>query len=159
MACMRRNRRDVIAACTAALVAPIAFPFCIAQAQAANLQGDAARYLNAYRAKKRLGPLAPEPRLVKAAQMQCAIMIKNGRIGHQFGPGTRFMERLAKAGIPQRAAGENVAMGQPTVAAVMDAWMKSRGHRRNILDPKFTHFGLAVRTSGGRPWWALVMMG
>lgn len=143
-----------------------ALGFCLAlplsalgRAEAASLQSEAARYLNAYRAKKGLGPLASEPRLIKAAQTQCGIMIRNGRIGHQFGPGTRFMERLQAAGIGLRPAGENVAMGQPDVGAVMDAWMKSRGHRRNILDPKFTHFGLGVRMAGGRPWWALVLMG
>jgi uncharacterized protein YkwD len=149
------TRRAFATAC-----ASLTFPFAvIGQADAASLQAEAARYLNAYRAQKRLGPLLPESRLVKAADTQCKIMIRNGRIGHEFGPGTRFMERLQAAGIGLRAAGENVAMGQPNVGAVMDAWMKSRGHRRNIMDPKFTHFGLAMRLAGGRPWWALVLMG
>lgn len=153
------DRRALIAG-SGALGLAMALQFAaLGKADAASLQSEAARYLNAYRAKKRLGPLSSEPRLIKAAEAQCSIMIRNGRIGHQFGPGTRFMERLAAAGIPPRAAGENVAMGQPDVGAVMDAWMKSRGHRRNILDPKFTHFGLGLRMSGGRAWWALVLMG
>lgn len=48
--------------------------------------------------------------------------------------------------------GENVAAGQPTAPAMHAAWMGSSGHRANILNPAFTHIGVAVvLDSGGVP--------
>jgi uncharacterized protein YkwD len=41
---------------------------------------------------------------------------------------------------------ENVAPGSPNSPArhYFDMWMKSAGHRRNILNPTYTHMGVAV---------------
>ncbi|WP_299550756.1 CAP domain-containing protein [Seonamhaeicola sp.] len=39
--------------------------------------------------------------------------------------------------------GENVAYGQPSAQVVMNAWLNSPGHRRNI-EGDFTHIGIAV---------------
>lgn len=39
--------------------------------------------------------------------------------------------------------GENVAYGQQSAQAVMQAWLNSPGHRRNI-EGDFTHIGIAV---------------
>lgn len=38
-------------------------------------------------------------------------------------------------------APENVAMGYNSAQSVMDAWMASDGHRRNILDPRAVYVG------------------
>ena len=40
-------------------------------------------------------------------------------------------------------ARENIAMGFKTSTSVMDAWMESSGHKANILNPEFTHIGVA----------------
>lgn len=40
------------------------------------------------------------------------------------------------------AMGENIAKGQTTPAWVMESWMNSPGHKKNILDPDFTHVGV-----------------
>ncbi|MCU1557352.1 MAG: hypothetical protein JWN09_1347 [Microbacteriaceae bacterium] len=48
-------------------------------------------------------------------------------------------------------AGENVAMGQPTPAAMHDAWMNSAGHRANILGD-FTDIGIAFVIVNGVTW-------
>lgn len=45
--------------------------------------------------------------------------------------------------------GENVGTG-PDVAAVMDAFIDSPGHYANIVDPAFTHVGVAVVWDGER---------
>ena len=42
--------------------------------------------------------------------------------------------------------GENVGMG-PTTVSIQAAFMKSSGHRANILDARFDHFGTGVATS------------
>ena len=49
---------------------------------------------------------------------------------------------------------ENIAMGQPDVPAVVNAWMNSSGHRANILNPNVTKIGLAgYRSPGGSVYW------
>lgn len=48
-------------------------------------------------------------------------------------------------------AGENVAMGQPTPAAMHDAWMNSAGHRANILGD-YTDIGIAFISVNGTTW-------
>ncbi|KAK9674631.1 hypothetical protein K7432_017078 [Basidiobolus ranarum] len=44
--------------------------------------------------------------------------------------------------------GENVARGQQSEEIVMNVWMHSPPHRRNILNPTFTHMGAALAQPG-----------
>ena len=45
---------------------------------------------------------------------------------------------------PKIALGENLAKGQLTVEEVVEDWMNSPGHRRNILEPSFTELGVGI---------------
>jgi uncharacterized protein YkwD len=49
------------------------------------------------------------------------------------------------------SAGENVAQGQPSEAAMHDAWMNSSGHRANVLGD-FTDIGVAFLAAGDTTW-------
>lgn len=149
------SRRTILRQLGAAILAPAALIGETKPGEAASLQAEAAGYLNAYRAKAGLAPLSSEPSLVRAASAQCAIMIAHGRIGHAFGPGTGFSERMRRAGVSAGYHAENVARGQRSVAEVMQAWMKSRGHRRNMLDRQMTSFGIASKNG----YWALDLAG
>ena len=42
-------------------------------------------------------------------------------------------------------AGENVAAGQNSPAAVMNSWMNSEGHRNNILSASYKHIGVGMK--------------
>ena len=44
--------------------------------------------------------------------------------------------------ISYRTVGENIAAGQRSPKAVVDAWMNSEGHRENILNPNFQYLGV-----------------
>ena len=56
-----------------------------------------------------------------------------------------------------RAVAENVAHGYHTGRGAVKAWMKSDGHRANILDPGYRLLGMAVRRSDdGTPYAAQV---
>src|SRR4030067_605973 len=55
------------------------------------------------------------------------------------GPGDRF----AREGYAWRTYGENIAVGYPTVSAVMQGWLGSDGHCRNIMNPAFREIGAA----------------
>ena len=58
-----------------------------------------------------------------------------------------FDERISEAGYPHPAA-ENIAMGMASAEAVMDAWMDSEGHRRNIVNCEITAIGVGVNPDG-----------
>jgi uncharacterized protein YkwD len=45
--------------------------------------------------------------------------------------------RLKSAGVEYGWAGENIARGQNDSQEVVEDWMNSSGHRRNILNSKF----------------------
>ena len=58
------------------------------------------------------------------------------------------------------AAGENIAMGQPTAASVMNAWMNSPGHKANILSVNFTEIGVGVaKDASGTIYWTQQFIG
>jgi uncharacterized protein YkwD len=50
--------------------------------------------------------------------------------------------RMNDAGYFWNAAGENIAAGQSSPAAVMTSWMNSSGHRANILSTNFREIGV-----------------
>lgn len=62
--------------------------------------------------------------------------------------------RIRATGYKAATWGENVASGQRTSTQVMNAWMNSSGHRRNILNPDFTDIGVAYAVGGlyGNSW-------
>jgi uncharacterized protein YkwD len=148
-------RRTFVARLGAVILVPAALVGETQRAQAASLQSEAALHLNACRAKAGVAPLAPDAHLASAAIAQCGIMIAHGKIGHAFGPGTGFSERMFRAGVAPGYHAENVARGQRSVAEVMQAWMNSSGHRRNMLDPQMSMFGIASKSG----YWALDLAG
>ena len=68
--------------------------------------------------------------------------------------GSSFSTVLKENGIGYRGAGENIAWGQTSPEAVMNAWMNSEGHRANILNASFTKIGVGYyQNSAGRKYW------
>lgn len=56
-------------------------------------------------------------------------------------------------------AGENIAAGQRSPKAVVNAWMNSSGHRANILSANFTTIGVGCFEYNGRLYWAQAFSG
>ena len=56
--------------------------------------------------------------------------------------GSKFSTALTEQGVTFKGAGENIAWGQKSPEAVMQAWMNSEGHRANILNKNFTKIGV-----------------
>jgi len=106
--------------------------------------------VNAERKRAGVPPLKPNSRLDVAAQRHAGDMLARAYFAHQSPEGRTVRERATAAGYDWRSIGENLAEGQLTVAEVMDTWMHSPGHRRNILDPGFRELGvgLALGKSG-----------
>ena len=114
---------------------------------------------NAERSSPGLPALRASSRLNEAAQLHADQMARLGRLAHDLSGAQypRPENRLAAAGYQWSAYAENIAMGQSTAAAAMDSWMRSSGHRANILSTSVTEIGVGVaRDSAGRPYYVQV---
>ena len=81
-------------------------------------------------------------------------MIDRHYLDHTDLDGNSPFDRLRNNGISYRTAAENIAYGQKTAKAVMDAWMNSSGHRANILNANVKEIGVGAATSsGGTIYW------
>jgi uncharacterized protein YkwD len=121
-----------------------------------GLSAQAAEVLkltNAERAKAGCKALSADSRLTAAAQAHSADMAKNNYFSHDSQNGTSPFDRMKKQGYTFRAAAENIAYGQPTAASVLDAWMKSPGHKTNILNCTYTQIGIGYALRGETPYW------
>jgi len=103
--------------------------------------------VNAERAKAGCKAVVLDPRLAAAAAGHAQDMATNNYFSHTSRDGRTFVDRIKAQGYPVPRS-ENIAAGQPTVTAVMDAWMASAGHRANILDCSAVAMGAASATGG-----------
>jgi len=103
--------------------------------------------VNAERAKAGCKAVVLDPRLTAAAAGHAQDMATNNYFSHTSRDGRTFVDRIKAQGYPVPRS-ENIAAGQPTVTAVMDAWMASAGHRANILDCSAVAMGAASATGG-----------
>jgi uncharacterized protein YkwD len=106
--------------------------------------------VNAQRRKAGAPPLRSDPALDKAAQKHAEDMLARGYFAHESPNGTTVRERAREAGYDWRGIGENIADGQFSVDEVMDGWMRSPEHRRNILDKSFTDLGVGLALGRGK---------
>jgi uncharacterized protein YkwD len=100
--------------------------------------------VNAARAKAGCGPLRMNAKLVAAAKSHAMAMAVQNFFGHTGKDGSKFSARIKRQGYAAGVAAENIAAGQKTVAAVVGNWLKSPGHRRNILDCRMKETGIAL---------------
>jgi uncharacterized protein YkwD len=108
--------------------------------------------VNDQRSQNGCGPLSLNSKLTLAAQRHTDDMVARHFFSHTNPDGVDFSTRISRAGYTWSTAGENIAAGQPTPAAVMDAWMHSPGHRANILNCAFKDIGVGVNLSGTPTW-------
>lgn len=97
---------------------------------------------NAERKKVGVAALVKDGNLTKSAQAKSADMKENGSMEHESPEYGGLGGILNRFDVSYSMAGENIAHGQPSAEAVVDAWMKSPDHKANILHPDFTHIGV-----------------
>lgn len=103
---------------------------------------------NAERSKRNIPPLKWNEQLANLGQQHCDDMIKRDFFSHNNPDGETPFDRMKKAGIAYWVAGENIAAGQYSPEAVIESWMNSAGHRKNILNPDFKSLGVGVVRGG-----------
>ncbi len=109
-----------------------------------------------------VGPVRWNASLAKAAVGHAIYMAAKGRISHVGAGGTTPRQRAGAAGYEGRLWGENVASGQESAAEVVESWLRSPGHCRNIMDRRFKEMGAGCAVgadgNGNRVlYWSLLM--
>jgi uncharacterized protein YkwD len=114
-----------------------------------GIEQEVLRLVNEIRLTEGLSQLTWSSLLSEIGEEYACTMIESDFFAHvdpdtQEGPG----ERAIKGGYVFLALGENLAGGQQTPQAVVDAWMNSESHRDNILNPIWQEMGVGVRRGG-----------
>ena len=120
-------------------------------------ENEVIRLVNAERSKNGLSPLTANWELSRVARYKSQDMADNRYFSHTSPTyGTPF-QMMKSFGLSFRTAGENIAYGQRTPQAVVNAWMNSSGHRANILSSSYTQIGGGYVASGN--YWTQMFMG
>lgn len=123
-------------------------PFKAHTASEAALTAQVLALLNQQRAAVGAGPLLADAQAERAAKVHVEDMAGRAYFAHSSPEGWTPDDRLRMTGASgYTLVGENIAVGQRSAQAVMDAWTNSPGHRANMLDPRFTHVGIGVDES------------
>ena len=107
--------------------------------------------INRLRTEQGLSALVPDARLAEVARDFSCRMARDDAFGHVSPTGQTFMDRVLAAGRDYRSAAENVAKNvnaKNPVERAVQGWMKSPGHRDNILSREFTVTGIGVCARG-----------
>jgi uncharacterized protein YkwD len=99
-------------------------------------------YTNQIREQQGCGPLKLDSALVEAAGKHASDMVRRHYMDHTNPEGQDPGDRMAAAGYRGSTWGENIAAGYDTAQKVVAAWMQSDGHRKNILNCRFTSIGI-----------------
>jgi len=118
---------------------------------------EVVRLVNQERAKNGLKALTYDWQLGRVARYKSQDMRDNGYFSHTSPVYGSPFQMMKSFGISYKTAGENIARGQATPRAVVDAWMSSSGHRANILNSSFTHIGVGYVSSG--KYWTQMFIG
>jgi uncharacterized protein YkwD len=120
--------------------------------------------VNAERTSRGLRALRRDGDLAEAARKHSADMARRNYFSHVTPGGQDLGDRIREAGYGDRGdawrAGENLGWGtgnRATPASLVDEWLASAAHKRNMLQSSFREIGVGVAdgapqaTNGGLP--------
>jgi uncharacterized protein YkwD len=166
VALLRIRPRPLVATALLMLACALAMPGPAAAARCkhANAEpGDASQralrvatrcLLNKKRREHGLRRLRGNGRLHHAAGRHTVDMARRHYFSHTSISGASFLDRIRRTGYLSRASswsvGENIAWGTgelSTPRSIVRAWMRSPGHRANILNGRFREIGVGISFS------------
>lgn len=98
---------------------------------------------NRERELKNLPALKWNPALSSSAWAKATDMCRKNYWAHTAPDGTTGWTFMRQVGYTYQHVGENLARNFTSDEATMEAWMKSPGHRANILKPNYRDIGIA----------------
>ncbi|MBK9154056.1 MAG: CAP domain-containing protein [Chloracidobacterium sp.] len=118
------------------------------------LEQNALRLVNQERSRAGLGPLSWNDKVAAVARAHSVDMAEYNYFSHKGLDGSLVDDRARKLRMGAwQAIGENIAFlkgFEDPVSTVVEKWLRSAGHRGNMLDPRWTEtaIGLAVTPDG-----------
>jgi uncharacterized protein YkwD len=110
--------------------------------------------INAQRERNGRVPLSPNAMLDRAAVLHSLDMAKRKYFEHADPDGVQPDARIVHQGYPPILVGENLAWGElaeSTPANIVALWMKSPGHRANVLEPDYREIGIGLAFQAPEP--------
>ncbi|MCK5728962.1 MAG: CAP domain-containing protein [Methylococcales bacterium] len=128
-------------------------------AQANPNTAELLQLVNKERREAGLSELTLSSPLNQAAQHHADDMSSNNYFSHTGLDSSQMSDRASAKGYRYRRIGENIAAGQSTATETMQGWIKSAGHRKNILNPHYKEVGFGYSYSSNscyRHYWVQV---
>ncbi|MBR5416722.1 MAG: hypothetical protein IK109_01675 [Clostridiales bacterium] len=118
--------------------------------------------VNAERAKEGIAPLTLDSSLNAAARVRAKEITTTW--GHTRPNGNKCTTAITDQGLSFSAASENISAGRWSAQDVVNGWMSSDGHRKNIMNPAYTKMGLGSVKVDNDPngygmYWAQMFVG
>lgn len=88
-------------------------------------------------------PITWNDLLEKAALEHSTEMVQKKYFSHVSSDGYNTGDRMTKAGYIWKTYGENIGMGYRNEQEMVDGWLKSPGHCKNIMNPQYREMGAA----------------
>lgn len=97
-------------------------------------------------------PLAWSPKLERSATKHAQDMAQQNYYDHTDKDKRTFAQRIQAEGYQYSGVGENIYAHPMTAELAMQGWLKSEGHCRNLMNPKFTHVGMGMGYNPDSQW-------
>ena len=110
------------------------------------------RLTNIERYKVGSVPLTMVDLLQDAADIRAREIMTDYRYDHLRPDGSKFNTAIDPSFVKNRTCGENAFHGKLTPSQALDGWMKSPGHRANILKADYCYFGSGVHYVSGHKY-------
>lgn len=92
--------------------------------------------------------------LSKIAQIKAEDMAENGYFAHESPTYGNPSKMMTDFGYSWMTSAENIARGQTTAEHVVDGWIKSEGHYKNLMGGIFTQIGTGYAVdANGQTYW------
>lgn len=113
---------------------------------------------NQARRQANQGKLTLSESLSAAAQRHANDLAQGAPFSHQGSDGSTMVDRVKGAGYDYWSIAENIYYQSPSnrPERAVQGWLKSPGHRRNLLSGKFTEIGIGYASNGGRHFYVQV---
>ena len=118
---------------------------------------EGGHYPGQCRKKAGLKALDPDTGAADAAHIRAKEIVQS--FSHTRPDGRTCFTAASDLGVSYRTAGENIAYGYQTPEQVVQGWMNSEGHRKNILSSSFTKIGVGCYEKGGVLYWSQFFIG
>lgn len=108
--------------------------------------------INAFRTREGVAPLLPSDVAREFGRSYSQEMATKRFFDHTTPDGRTFKDRVDAAKIAFSYVGENIAFNYLTPFELANGWIKSKGHRENLLNPAFTQAAIGIHVRDSDQW-------